>query len=399
MKVLLVTNQYIDIRNGECYCNFALHGTLENMSVLGDLYIVSNKQLPDKPAAQPLNKKINFISAQHVKHFKPTNRGVFSFLGNYINNRRLLNDLIPDMDLVIWYSPSINSDLALRISHKNHIPFLTFLVGCTWDALHNHHRLLARIMAPISWYTTRKTVKKSEYVHYVTKEFLQRRYPSKGKTLGCSDINLSNINKNILIERLENSSTLNSGRFIKLVTTANIDVRYKGQEYVIRAIAKLKESGDIRYHYYLLGAGKGQYLKELTKKLGIEDQIHFEGRKKPEEVISTLVNSDIYLQPSLQEGLPRAVVEAMSVALPCIGFNTGGMFELLESEFVVPQKSIDEIINCLKKLQNIEKYQKTAEYNFQKSCEYEHSLLTSQIREFFKEIRIEIENEYDSKIN
>lgn len=397
MKILLVTNQYIDIRQDGCYCNFALLGTLENMSVIGDLYVVANQPLPDKPAAQPLNKKIDFITPERVKHFLPMNRSILSYFKNKKYNRLLLETTIPGMDLVIGYAPSGNADMALKIAHKHSIPFMTFLVGCTWDALHNHHRLPARVMAPISWYTTRQTVKKSEYVHYVTKEFLQRRYPTDGKALGCSDTNLGMPNSEALKERLQKIETKRPDGIIKLVTTANIDVRYKGQEYVIKAIAQLKKQGDIRCHYYLVGAGKGEYLRNLCRTLNVEEQIHFEGRKTPEEVMRILANSDIYLQPSLQEGLPRAVVEAMSVALPCIGFDTGGMAELLQPEFVIKQKSVEGLICCLKSLQDIKKYKETAEYNFRKAGEYEHSKLVAQIRSFFAEVRKEIETENRKK--
>lgn len=392
MKVLLVTDQYIDIRQHGCFCNFALWGTLQNMSVLGELYILANQELPDKPAAQALNQKIEFITSERIKFLRPTNRTISSFLRNQKYNQRLLKECIPGMNLVIGYVPSGNADIALKIAHKYHIPFLSFLVACPWDALHNHHRLLARLMAPVRWYTTRYTIRKSDYVHYVTKEFLQNRYPTNGKSLGCSDINLGFPNPEALKERLLKKANNKSHANIKLMTTAHIDVRYKGHEYVFKAIAKLKKQGDIRYHYYLVGSGEGKFLRKLCKNLGIEEQIHFEGRKTPEEVMNMLVESDIYLQPSLQEGLPRAVVEAMSVALPCVCFNTGGMPELLEPTFVVKQKSVDGIVCCLNNLKNDELYIRTAKRNIEKVVEYEHSKLVKQILDFFMEIRRDIEN-------
>ena len=391
MKILLVTQQCIDIRNSECYCNRALLGTLENMSILGDIYIVAGKELPDKPVAQPLNTKIDFISPEHIKHLLPTNRRILDYLNNHKYNLQLLDKLIPEMDLVIGYAPSGYTDAALKIASKYNVPFLTFLVGCIWDALHNHQRILARILAPFSMLSTRRTVKNSDYVHYVTRDFLQSRYPTKGKSLGCSDTNLGNIDPSALKNRLQTINTHSSNTIIKLITTAAIDVKYKGQEYVIKAISKLKEKGDLRYHYYLIGGGNDLYLRKLSQKLGVENQIHFEGRKTAEEVITLLKEADIYIQPSLQEGLPRSVVEAMSVAMPCIGFKTGGIPELLEAEFVVKQKSVNGIIKCLKSLQNTNKYKETAEYNFKKACEYEHDKLVIKIRSFFKEIRQEIE--------
>ena len=51
MKVLLVTNQYIDIRKDGCYCDFPLYGTLENMSVLGELHLVASFSYSDEMAS------------------------------------------------------------------------------------------------------------------------------------------------------------------------------------------------------------------------------------------------------------------------------------------------------------------------------------------------------------
>ena len=71
MKVLLITDQYIDIRPDGCYCNFALLGTLKNIHNIGELYIVASKLSTKKAAAQPLNQKIEFIDTDRVRHFRP----------------------------------------------------------------------------------------------------------------------------------------------------------------------------------------------------------------------------------------------------------------------------------------------------------------------------------------
>lgn len=311
---------------------------------------------------------------------------------NSFYNRNLLERLVPSMDLVVGYLPSGDADIALRIAHRHGIPFLSFLVSCPWDSLHNHHRLLARLMAPIRFLTTRYSVRHSDYVHYVTKEFLQRRYPTDGKALGCSDTNLGEFDAMALETRLRRLSSRQEMDDIRLVTTAHVDVRYKGHEFVIRAIARLKSLGDLRYRYWLIGGGKGDYLRTLCKRLGVEEQVIFLGLKTSKEVMNILKDADIYLQPSLQEGLPRSVVEAMSVALPCIGFNTGGIPELLEPEFVVDQKDVKGIVRCLIHLRDNAKYRQTAERNFQMAGDYEHSKLEKRIRDFFSEVRKDVED-------
>ena len=145
----------------------------------------------------------------------------------------------------------------------------------------------------------------------------------------------------------------------------------------------------------MIGAGDGIYLRQICKQMHVENNIHFLGRKTPEEVMALLKDADVYVQPSLQEGLPRAVVEAMSMALPCIGFNTGGIPELLEPSFIVKKKDVEGIVRCIESLNNFNLYQKTAKRNFELAKEYEHSVLTYRIQEYFKQIRSEIENNYN----
>lgn len=391
MKVLLVTNQYIDVREDGCWCNFALYGTLKNMTTLGDMYIIAGKLRADRTPAQPLNCKVDFLKDDHVKHLFPTNRSISSYLKNRSLNKSLLATIIPTVDLVIGYAPLEAAELAQELAKKNNKPFLCFLVACPWDALHNHQRLLARLIAPVRYLRTRKMVAESDYVHYVTSEFLQKRYPTKGKSLGCSDVNLGELDKNALSLRLNKLKKLNASHQINIVTTAGVDVRYKGQEYVIRALAKLKKQGVNKYRYHLVGGGNGLYLRRLAQSLGVDDCVEFCGRKATEEVFDILRNSDVYIQPSLQEGLPRSVVEAMSFAMPCIGFNTGGIPELLNPKFVVKRKSVDGIIQALLALEDEDTYIKESKRNFTCAQTFEHSRLQSQIREFFKEIKKEIE--------
>ena len=60
-----------------------------------------------------------------------------------------------------------------------------------------------------------------------------------------------------------------------------------------------------------------------------------------------LDDMDLYIQPSLQEGLPRAVVEAMSRGLPALGAHTGGIPELLGEDCIFPRKGVDAIAELL----------------------------------------------------
>ena len=88
-----------------------------------------------------------------------------------------------------------------------------------------------------------------------------------------------------------------------------------------------------------------------------------------EKIFDYLDNIDIYIQPSKQEGLPRAFIEAMSRGCPSLGSKVGGIPELLNSDCVFHKGSVHEICELLKTL-DTKRMLKEAKTNFEKSKEY-----------------------------
>jgi glycosyltransferase involved in cell wall biosynthesis len=122
----------------------------------------------------------------------------------------------------------------------------------------------------------------------------------------------------------------------------------------------------------------------LAEKYGVSHKVKFLGSLPHEKVFEYLDNIDLYIQPSKTEGMPRALIEAMSRGCPAIGSNTGGIPELLNKEFVFKKGSVKELCNLLKRL-NKEEMQKEANRNFEKAKEYNKELLDQKRTAFFKE--------------
>ena len=113
-----------------------------------------------------------------------------------------------------------------------------------------------------------------------------------------------------------------SGKLV-LGTAAAVNVAFKGQRYVIEALARLKAAGRTDVEYRLAGGGDPTALRELAQRLGVAEQVAFAGSLPHDAVFSWLDGLDLYIQPSLQEGLPRALIEAMSRGLPAFAAHTG----------------------------------------------------------------------------
>jgi glycosyltransferase involved in cell wall biosynthesis len=217
---------------------------------------------------------------------------------------------------------------------------------------------------------------------YVTEEALQKRYPCKnGKMLGCSDVDIEECDEQLLQKRT--SKILCNSDKIVLGTIAFLDVKWKGQANVIKAIAHLKKQGITNVFYEMVGLGTGDALVKLAKKLNVADKVKILGAKNHEDIFRWLDSIDIYVQPSYQEGLCRAIVEAMSRAAPVICSDVGGNFELIDKKYLFKagdDKRIAELIEIMLK-ENIEQSIK----NFQRARKYEKRSLESKRLNFLQD--------------
>ena len=296
----------------------------------------------------------------------------------HLEFRRIVTEQIRPDRAVIVRVPSTSGTIAADYCRSHGIPFLAEAIGCPWDSLWNHS-LLGKLLAPASWLNMRRVMREAPYSVYVTNEFLQRRYPSFGNTASISDVELQPLDPSVLdarIQRIRNRS----GR-LKIATSGAL-IAVKGQKYVIQAVAKLKAQGNDGFEYHLAGSGDDETLRKLAKELRVEDQVVFEGRLPHEKMFSWLDEMDLYIQPSLTEGLPRAVVEAMSRGLPVLGSRTGGIPELLGDDCIFPHKGVDAIARMLLTI-TPEKMERMAARNFERAKEYQKDTLDSRRYEFY----------------
>ncbi len=246
--------------------------------------------------------------------------------------KKIIEEQVRKSNYVVARVPSYVANYAIEYAKKYKKPYLTEVVGCSWDSLWNYS-WKGKILAPQAFFAQKKVIHNAPYVIYVTNGFLQKRYPTKGISTSCSNVQITEPHNNIIKQRIERIR--NSKEIITIGTAAAVDVRYKGQQYVIEAMGKLKEQGIVNYRYELVGGGDNHYLKSVVLKNGVEAQVVFKGAISHDAVLNWIETIDIYAQPSRQEGLPRALIEAMSRGVPALGAMTGGIPELLEKDFII----------------------------------------------------------------
>ena len=113
-----------------------------------------------------------------------------------------------------------------------------------------------------------------------------------------------------------------------VVGTVGLLAERKGHRFLLEAAALLKGQG-YRLKYRFAGEGpEKERLQKLTRELGLKQEVTFDGFLC--DVSNFLTEIDIFVLPSLYEGMGVAVLEAMAAAKPVIASRVGGIPELIE---------------------------------------------------------------------
>jgi glycosyltransferase involved in cell wall biosynthesis len=114
---------------------------------------------------------------------------------------------------------------------------------------------------------------------------------------------------------------------------------HKGLNFLLPAFARaLKEVPDAAL--LLVGSGdQEKALRSLAEELGITEAVVFCGRRPYHEIPAYLSAADVFAFSSLDEGTPRAIMEAMAMQVPVVATRVGGIPELIThgvNGFLVP---------------------------------------------------------------
>lgn len=131
-----------------------------------------------------------------------------------------------------------------------------------------------------------------------------------------------------------------------LFSSMKITDKRKGIDYLIAACQLLqKQHPDFcdTLGVVVMGSESQQYADLFPFPIYCIDYV------SSEKEIANVYNSvDLFVTPSLQENLPNTIVEAMSCGVPCVGFNTGGipqMIDHLHNGYVAQYLSADDLAN------------------------------------------------------
>lgn len=278
-------------------------------------------------------------------HAVPDYQGPLQYLQRRSHIRRAIGTAVGLDAAFILRVPGQMGMLAASMLTQRGRPFSLEVVGDPWDGFApgaSRHPLRAFFRWRFST-VLRHQCLRAPNILYVTQEFLQRRYPpgnATGTSMGISDVELSEAAFTGAGYQARRSATDVTSRPIRLASIGAMNQPYKGFTDLLQAAA-LCRAAALPVELTLIGDGafKSQYEQEAAS-LGIRKHVRFAGQLPAgQPVREELDRADIYVQPSLVEGLPRALVEAMARGCPCIATAVGGIPELLPTDVLVaPQR-------------------------------------------------------------
>ncbi len=381
MKVLFVhdgpmlSNSAKDIFFGVHYTN----EIVERYSFFGKMvtFLMRNKVINDIDGLNYTKLTHEAFRFIEVPNFKSIKSKIKQFQA-----KKIIKQAVNDHDFIIVRLPSANGLIAKKMAEELGKPVLVEVVACVYDALWNYD-WRGKLLANYKYHQYKRAIKSASHVIYVTKYFLQSRYPTNGFQIGCSDVVINNIDETVLTKRLEKIK--NKSKNIVLGTVAAIDVVYKGQADVIRVLGKLKVSGFTHFKYKIVGQGNPDRLKQLIKSLNLEEQVEILGSLPHNKIFEFMDSLDLYIQPSKQEGLPRAVIEAISRACPVIATNIAGHPELVNQNALFTPGNFKQIEAFLQNFNNLT-LSDWAIQNFNTARNYENNFLNKKRIEFYNQI-------------
>ncbi len=389
MKILFVHDHVFVKKDGKVYANSFSYQVLKRyVDVFSQIMVLArsreagSEEQIDLPLAS--GEGVSFVFLESITSFS-------SFFGLRQAHEKQIREMVKEHDAVIARVPSELGLMTAEVANKMNKPYMLEVVGCAWDAMWNYGTWQSKIYAPFLYAKVQSSVKKANYITYVTEEFLQKRYsPSRqASTIGVSDVQLSESDEKTLLHRIKKIEMMGEKRVYG--TIGNLNVGYKGIEVAMRMLAEIKDaSNDFEYH--ILGSGDPLEYRQLAEQLGIDDKVFFDGiLPEGKAVYAWLDNLDVYLQPSFQEGLPRALVEAMSRGCPSIGSSAGGIPELLDEKMIFDHKTPKQFLTLIENFTNDKTLMiNEAKYNFHRALDFQKSHLDEKRIGFWIKFREDI---------
>jgi glycosyltransferase involved in cell wall biosynthesis len=332
--------------------------------------------------------------------------GPFQYLRQWSALQASASQAVSLADAFLLRVPGQMGNLIWRELRKRHLPYGVEVVGDPWESARTCGAPFWMIpyLRWVGYHTLKQQCAQAAVAAYVTERTLQNRYPPGGWTTSYSSVELSAehiLDSKGLQQRLERSKEPFEGkRPFRVCNVGMMEALYKSQDTLIEAAA-LCCRGGLNVEVWLAGDGRYRsFFEQKAKESGIFDKVKFWGMLSAEQIRRMLDDSDLFVLPSLTEGLPRVLIEAMARGLPCLASQVGGNGELLAPEFLFPVKKpilLAQKIQWL--LRDYLFIQKVSAENLERAFHYSADRLAVKRTECYGQLKMIVQSERKNCVN
>jgi len=317
-----------------------------------------------------------------TKELEEHSKNVILLSSSYRNIRRLssvIRDFQPDVTNTFILSGGCFGVAAWKKIKCGRI-FVTVNNPVIYDGISFLNRMIyPRLYQWMSKYASAFLVK-SDKVRDEVKKVIKERC----KVLSIKNgIDFNHFNKDARYTDLRKELGF-SEKDIIISNVAALEER-KGQKYLLDAVADLKKKYPVR----ALVVGEGSIRKELEQQIeadNLQQVVCLLGPRK--DINAILYNSDIFVLPSIHEGLPNALMEAMAMEKPCVATDVGGVRQLITNEqegIVVESKSAKSLRKAIETIITDPQYAKTIKENAYRKIrnEFDQAAVTQELLDIY----------------
>lgn len=333
-------------------------------------------------------KEITFVEL-------PNFRGIKGLLTNIRTIRKQIKYAIYLSDRIIFRAPSPISLVAYPLIKNSGKPFALELMNN--PITQYSKKSMNSILQPlIQHYVTRQTkdmCMTANGVSYVTEHELQKLFPCRAL--------LTNVNSSKYFTSYYSTIRLDEDNYcfkdmseelpkpLIMINGGKMNDFRKGQDMLIKCVKRLRDAGhDVILK--LMGTGvMEETFRKLASDKGVEQYVSFEGWKAGYQAVQQVLQSGhLFVFPSLGEGLPRSVIEAMANGLLVVASDVDGTIELLPKSLMVHHFDTNSFTNKLEDvIENWKKYSVLRMDLYEKSKEYENSKLRNRRKIFYQHLK------------
>jgi len=352
IRIAIASNSYFPFTSGgrETWLFEVIHKLPPNYKIT--IFGAKPPSWPQVNPSYPLKRKIQIIHIPSLLNspFKKLFKYVYFSFINYvyfcIRCAREIKKMHSKFDIIISLNHGLLSFLLVKNKIKKKLPVLIISHGFWSEEMKRNVRLLS----PLLSFIEKNAIIKCDLNMFLTKSaknYQEVKYKIEipRSTILPNAIDVSVFNPKNFNEELSRKKLGFDKNFI--ITIISTIRELKGQKFALLAMPTIKEKIP-NVKLLVVGKGSTSRLERLAKKLKVEDHVSFLGERTDIPLI--LSGTHIFLLPSLHEGLPISILEAMAMTKPVVATNVGLIPEIITNRFnglLIPPKDINAITQAI----------------------------------------------------